>query len=238
VHEIGHALGLGHSDDARATMNVSGSGLRWRSLEKDDVAGVCALYPGSGAAGCDTDPCPSGFRCVAGACQRRGDRADVCAPCAPEVGACEAAGDDARCVDIGAGSAAGRVCGRACARDEDCGAGFACKPTTEAGDLQCISLDGCRNGASPCATDAECRQPRAVCRDGACVGPREDGPRDAGIADAARGDSMVPEAGGSSCDCAAAGMIPSRASSAVALPLLAAAVSVLRRALRRSSRVE
>lgn len=235
VHEIGHALGLGHSSDARATMNVSGSGLRWRSLEKDDIDGVCALYPGVGAAGCDVDPCPSGFQCVAGACQRRGDRADVCAPCAPELGACEAAGDDARCVDVGSGDTAGRVCGRACARDDDCGAGFVCKPTTEAGDLQCVSLESCRNGASPCTADTECTAPGSTCRGGACVGPRADGPPDAGARDAApSGDRALPSGGGSSCDCRVGSTRGSRSSSAVAW-MLFAIVSI---GLRRAGRVE
>src|SRR5690606_16950503 len=93
-----------------------------------------------------------------------------------EPGACEAAGDDARCMDLGEG----RVCGRACAGDIECGAGFACRPTTEAGDLQCVSLDGCKNGANRCASDAACAGAR--CQAGACVGPGE--PADAG-ADAA-----------------------------------------------------
>ena len=232
VHEIGHALGLGHSEDARATMNISGSGLRWRSLEKDDIDGVCALYPGSGGAGCDDDPCPEGFRCVAGACQRPGERADVCSPCAPELDACEAAGDDARCIDIGAGDAAGRVCGRGCTRDEDCGSGFACKPTTEAGDLQCVSLDGCRNGASPCEADAECTYPGSVCRRGACVAPRDDArATDAGAADAGPDGGGGPAGGGSSCGCRSAGA-PATRSSAVVGTLLAIA-SALRHALRR-----
>jgi MYXO-CTERM domain-containing protein len=232
VHEIGHALGLGHSSDARATMNVSGSGLRWRSLEKDDVDGVCTLYPGIGGAGCDADPCPSGFVCVAGACQRPGDRSDVCSPCAPELGACEAAGDDARCIEIGTGPNLGRVCGKSCARDQDCGSGFECRPTTEAGDLQCVSLTNCKNGANLCTTDADCKHhPAAVCHDGACVGPAPAIPaesRDAGVdADA----SAASISGGSGCGCRTTAS-PFTASIA-ALPLAIAALSFVRRLSRR-----
>jgi MYXO-CTERM domain-containing protein len=234
VHEIGHALGLGHSNDARATMNVSGSGLRWRSLERDDVEGVCTLYPGTGSTGCDADPCPTGFVCVAGACQRPGERADVCSPCAPERGACEAAGDEARCIDLGTGTNAGRVCGRACARDEECGAGFACRATTEAGDLQCVSLTGCRNGASPCTTDAECTRPSAGCRDGACVGP-SDTPADAGprgdAAPAGNADPVGEAAAerGTGCDCATSSGMSSP-------PLLALATSAAALLVRRRKR--
>lgn len=226
VHELGHALGLGHSADARATMSVSGSGLRWRSLERDDVDGVCALYPGVGAAGCDADPCPQGFLCVAGACQRPGDRADVCAPCSLDVGACEAAGDEARCVAIGAG---GRVCGRACAGDADCGAGFACRPTTEAGDLQCISMSDCRNGASPCERDADCMHPGAACRGGACVTPTRAPPDGGAPADAGDApDPRVAAAGG--CACAAG-----RGRTSPLLFAIAAAALLGRRRARRPS---
>jgi hypothetical protein len=224
VHELGHALGLGHSTDARATMFATGSGKRWRSLEKDDRDGVCALYPGTGAAGCDGDPCPSPFVCVAGSCQRPGERDDVCAPCERVAGACEAAGDDARCVDL----AGGRVCGRACAADAECGAGFHCKPTTAAGDLQCVSDVDCRNGASPCATDAECKD--STCRGGACVAPID---ADAG-ADAAPGDAgpdggtitLAPGGGGCSCALVSPTLrAPSRAS----LVFLGALLAIARR---------
>jgi hypothetical protein len=198
VHEIGHALGLVHVADPRATMSVSGSGVRWRSLEKIDRDAVCALYPGTGAPGCDSFPCPTGLLCVASRCQRPGTRSDVCSPCVREMWACEGAGDDARCIDLGAG----RVCGRACAVDGDCGVGFACRPTTEAGDLQCVSLDGCRNGANVCQTDADCKDSR--CQDGACVGPGDPTSSDAG-ADAAETDSGTPAplaiAPGGGCDC-------------------------------------
>ncbi len=187
VHEIGHALGLEHASDARATMYASGSGLRWRSLEPSDRDALCALYPGTGGApGCDVLPCPAGLVCVAGVCQRPHARADVCAPCTRVPGACEAAGDDARCIDIGEGPTAGRVCGRACTADADCGAGFACRPTSEAGDLQCVSLDGCRSAANTCATDADCTD--STCRGGVCVGPTEPALADAGAPDA-QGDA-------------------------------------------------
>ncbi|HVJ90967.1 MAG TPA: matrixin family metalloprotease [Labilithrix sp.] len=225
VHELGHAIGLGHSSDPRATMSASGSGLRRRSLEKDDVDGVCALYPGSGPPPtCDTTPCPSGFLCVAGACQRPHERSDVCAPCAPEPGACEAAGDDARCIDIGSGENAGRVCGRACVMDTDCGAGFACRPTTEAGDRQCVSLDDCRNGGSRCASDTDCTQAATVCRNGACVAPRAE-IADAGPSDAGRSD--VSAASGEACSCRSPQ--GSRSRSSAALPLLALALLAIRR---------
>jgi hypothetical protein len=46
THEIGHFLGLSHTREFGATM-VAGyeGGVGMRSLEADDIAGVCALYP-------------------------------------------------------------------------------------------------------------------------------------------------------------------------------------------------
>jgi hypothetical protein len=237
VHELGHALGLGHTSDARATMFATGSGLRWRSLEKDDIDGVCTLYPGKGAGGCEVVPCPLPFVCVAGACQRPGEARDVCSPCERVPDACEAAGDDARCVDLGDGAAAGRACGRACADDLSCGAGFRCVSTTAAGDRQCVSIVGCTNGASPCATDTECRS--GACRAGACLGPA--GALDAGAPGDA-GDATVADGGArlaagdapvsSGCDC---GLVEtgegasSPARAAVAALVLALFVSLRRR---------
>ncbi|AKV02898.1 hypothetical protein AKJ09_09561 [Labilithrix luteola] len=235
VHELGHALGLGHSTDPRATMFATVQGLRSRSLEKDDIVGVCTLYPGEGEPGCDSSPCPSPLLCVAGRCQRRGDATDVCSPCERVPGACDAAGDDARCIDIGEGATAGRVCGRACENDTDCGMGFHCRDTTTSGDRQCVSEVRCANGANVCTTDTDCRL--GTCRAGACVGPTtEDAgnvdpaatPTEAGVA-ADASDTPVHEAG---CTCS----MPSGGSHAAPLGLVTLTFATLARAWKRRSR--
>ena len=70
THETGHQLGLGHSSSTRATMYyayVGGTGAR--SLDSDDIEGVCTLYPGSGATSCNRDSdCDSGEVCSGGTC--------------------------------------------------------------------------------------------------------------------------------------------------------------------------
>jgi hypothetical protein len=49
THEAGHFLGLSHSSDGAATMRAiydpTRDGDTFRSLEDDDVAGICAVYP-------------------------------------------------------------------------------------------------------------------------------------------------------------------------------------------------
>ncbi len=52
THEIGHALGLGHSSTSGATMApaISGDGTSARSLAADDIAGLKAIYGAASAA--------------------------------------------------------------------------------------------------------------------------------------------------------------------------------------------
>ena len=52
AHELGHAAGLGHSENSDATMYYSASSYcsqDWRSLTSDDVTGLKAIYGGSSA---------------------------------------------------------------------------------------------------------------------------------------------------------------------------------------------
>ncbi|MBK7581978.1 MAG: matrixin family metalloprotease [Myxococcales bacterium] len=59
THESGHFLGLSHSCDNNATMFASYKygDIGLRSLEADDVAGICAIYPpGTDTSQCDPTP--------------------------------------------------------------------------------------------------------------------------------------------------------------------------------------
>ncbi|HEY2366890.1 MAG TPA: hypothetical protein VGH87_10905, partial [Polyangiaceae bacterium] len=77
--------------------------------------------------------------------------------------------DTARCVQYDSGFA----CGRSCATNDDCGDGFTCAATTQAGDFQCVAGDGCASAANPCTNVAECNDPFDggwACTS-ACMGP-------------------------------------------------------------------
>lgn len=58
THEIGHFLGLDHTDDPAATMyaDYEPGSTEQRSLEDDDTAGLCAVYPPGRAGVCDATP--------------------------------------------------------------------------------------------------------------------------------------------------------------------------------------
>lgn len=57
VHEVGHFLGIAHSDDYDALMAPTYSpGAVNRELTEDDVAALCAIYPPDRDARCDLEP--------------------------------------------------------------------------------------------------------------------------------------------------------------------------------------
>lgn len=51
THEVGHFLGLAHSQDSRATMfaNYTPGNTVMRNLTADDIAGICAIYRPDGS---------------------------------------------------------------------------------------------------------------------------------------------------------------------------------------------
>jgi hypothetical protein len=60
THEVGHFLGLSHSDEDGATMNrgYDPGTIDLRDLEPDDVDAICTTYPPGEVAAADCDPTP------------------------------------------------------------------------------------------------------------------------------------------------------------------------------------
>ncbi len=228
THEIGHVLGLGESADPIATMYTSyPPGVSWRSLEQDDDDGACTLYPGMGdLLGCEATACPNGFVCVARGCERLGDQRMTCSPCEPSVvNGCEGAGNSARCVAL----ADGYACGRPCKPGDDCGSGFACIATTQAGDYECVSQNGCATAANPCVNASACKDlddAGSICGGGACLGPIADAGNDS-PSDAGSDAGVVPVPRGG-CDCTSTPE-PTRRPPFVLMALLA--LTIVRRRL-------
>ncbi|WP_437730527.1 matrixin family metalloprotease [Sorangium sp. So ce1335] len=107
THEQGHFLGLGHSSERNATMAAYyAAGSSTRTLEDDDVTGVCALYPiggttatgagsgGGGGGSCDS--CSNGS--LSDACRPQYDTCGASFSCRAFSGCIAECPDDA-CVD-------------------------------------------------------------------------------------------------------------------------------------------
>jgi hypothetical protein len=104
THEAGHFLGLAHSADPEATMFAAYTPgtITQRTLEADDIAGICAIYPPADAKGpCDSAP-RHGFSALCGEDQD-GAGGDPGSGGAPGEGS---GGDDGNPDDGGAGGSA------------------------------------------------------------------------------------------------------------------------------------
>lgn len=149
THELGHVLGIGHSDVTRATMHAGlPAGIAARSLEDDDVAAVCALYAASGPK--PACVCPTGYACVGFACETPGEPGTLGAACtaSTDVRRCEGAGDDARCLL----TSSGERCATLCGETGVCGTGLACVKD-EDGFGYCVP-DGARIVGADAGVDA------------------------------------------------------------------------------------
>jgi hypothetical protein len=162
THEIGHLLGLDHSNINGTTMyayNLGGD--QGRTLHQDDINGVCALYNQS--CGCtNNSQCAAGEQCVGGQCEQPScaqtgceaglvcDRVSgdcITPPCASDA----QCGEDYQCTG---GRCVTRcaVC-RDCAQTADCGSRAACVDFNEDGAGECVVA--CQDDGA-CPGDSEC----------------------------------------------------------------------------------
>ncbi|WP_437992195.1 matrixin family metalloprotease [Sorangium sp. So ce145] len=150
THEEGHFLGLGHSGERSATMTpyyVVGSSMR--TIEQDDIDGVCALYPigGTTAASASSAATGGGDSCdscsndsLAGTCRAPYDACGASNACKAFIGCVNGCEDDA--------------CVEQCMNDHAQGAGMyirilecICGECSTECSTECVGLDGGGSGA-------------------------------------------------------------------------------------------
>lgn len=133
LHEIGHFLGLNHSNDPGAVMYASANKSVARTLAVDDIDGVCAIYSNGTAA-----PLPApGMGSVGAVCATAGDCAS---------GVCG--------VDQGTGA---KYCTQTCTVGQvgGCPGGFQCEMSSTGATAYCVAAsvdDTC----DPCNVNGEC----------------------------------------------------------------------------------
>lgn len=158
-HELGHVLGLAHSDVTPSVMTAripAGESWTFRAIRDDDADGLCFLY------GCEGSECglapdaTTNTLCVQ--CQTDEE-------CGGEGGLCTTAGD------LGLA-----LCGTACFGGLDCEEGFECRPETRGNvcSHQCVPAENLCYDAElvqdlPCLADAECGGSADTCIDERCA---------------------------------------------------------------------
>jgi hypothetical protein len=177
LHEVGHCLGLGHSDDWADVMFPSNElGGQRRALTQRDVGAICSLYPQTGAVGspCNTDPdCSNAsLRCVRPPLSDGGMGPPFCSKgCEPNVpGGCDTpyvckpstliAGSNGTCLPS-QGDFLTRV-GAPCAQHGQCGSAVGLcfnegqLPSGAPAWKDGYCTQACGAGNTPCPAGAEC----------------------------------------------------------------------------------
>ena len=160
THELGHVLGLHHSEEDGAATMAAGYLLDggMRTLAADDVFGLCGLYPSAGAAApdCwqDTD-CGPGAACV----EREGlrlcdeERAPSGAYCAVDLLICRGS-----CLITSTTTGTG-YCTVGCADEGACPEGFACRPLGLRGEPVCALAPPQEEEETACGSAGVAREP-------------------------------------------------------------------------------
>jgi hypothetical protein len=158
---VGTILGLASSSVQTATMygRMTSGDISKRTLDPDDIKGLCTLYP-SGQPTCATDAdCPTGLSCKAAQCAAVAPKANAnsCKPCTATA---DCKSSDLVCDLVGNG----RFCIHLCTPDGLCPAGFSCSGAGV--DAQCLPNTGiCK---ATCSTDADCGN-NYKCKNGQCA---------------------------------------------------------------------
>jgi MYXO-CTERM domain-containing protein len=172
THEIGHNLGLGHSRTQSATMYAAYTGgTSARTLDQDDIDGVCSLYNTSCSCSSDSD-CGANQVCTNSQCEEAPCGSDADCPAGQE---CDGSGDcviptcssDADCdsdyeCHNGQCLSSCIVC-RDCSSQADCGANGFCADL--GGGNKCIT--NCGDQGS-CPGDSQCFQLPSPASSGQC----------------------------------------------------------------------
>lgn len=182
THEIGHLLGLDHTDEPSATMypsSVTGEIMR-RDLAPDDISGVCSAYPaakGDLGSACGPDLCRvSTHRCAMFPDGKKRCAVSCSADSGCEPGSiCEDTSEGKACVTVvlpgenaatPGGGSGGATSGTdyaepipalcdPCDYDADCGATGLCVVNTETPN-EGICAQTCTVGLVPCPRDFLC----------------------------------------------------------------------------------
>jgi hypothetical protein len=176
AHEVGHAIGLGHTDVPNSIMYPTSSNNT--KLTQDDREGLCKAYPISTNTCSETAHCPKGLVCNGGRCikcQNDGqcgsehycDR-ELCVPlcrtdedCSPKgrlciTGRCKGCLEDNDC---GTGRFCdNELCHNKCQIDQDCQANQICKENG-----RCIARGDCQTNRD-CKAGEHCFESKCVGR--------------------------------------------------------------------------